>query len=676
MSSYAKMWFGTEYKMQWIDCPLQGADVSPLGWSAEGTLLNGGGYAKHSWASHKNYVFEWRQSSARRMAQIMHNYRDGVYGRGLIHFVDPLTMDFNVLPKQWAYPALMAGEANNPFLRGTALSTVATPTNTFNLPIQGAVVPLGSLSGFRADDSVFIPRPENKVLQLWGLYTTTGNATAGVYAIPVLDNGTNGTPVRLTPTALNGGTPAEYNLAMGKGVRLCVMKTSSAAGVVNLFGLVGRLADAAGYRRYDWTGAVDNSTSTVSDSAGNAMLTNLFTNPRSAQNGSTMVEVWRNFSPNPLYAGAIMSGPHSNNLAIHTSIRVTSFPVPHPLGITTGTEGGRVIGATVSPTYLGSWFQVDSFNPEGAPERYLGMWVMVTKPGYRPVAGSRGWPTAELPANQWVWIVAGNASPAGAVTSLTIAKITGDAEEDARVYITGVHASATPITGREPFYPGITSPDPDLTARWTGTANNSPSVLEGKAVRGVTSSNSVAVQSAWTPEGQSGSSIRVIPTSDIAFASAYINPSGVLPEATFAAVVRLTAPQTGMIHGPYARGIYWSGSATPRIQAPNEAGEFPLTLVHPARSGVPVLYNGARLGGGDVWFYLPTVVNGAHPDLTPFHGSMPTVAPGSAPLTEWLGGQGNSGCRFVGSPTYIENTGVNGGQISYAASFKEVGDWQ
>ena len=150
MSSYARMWFGTEDKMQWIDCPLQGADVSPLGWSAEGTLLNGGGYAKHSWASHRNYVFEWRQSSARRMAQIMHNYRDGVYGRGLIHFVDPLTMDFNVLPKQWAYPALMAGEANNPFLRGTALSTVATPNNTFNLPLQSARVVLGSLNGFRS----------------------------------------------------------------------------------------------------------------------------------------------------------------------------------------------------------------------------------------------------------------------------------------------------------------------------------------------------------------------------------------------------------------------------------------------------------------------------------------------------------------------------------------------
>ena len=675
MSSYARMWFGTEGKMQWIDCPLQGADVSPMGWSAEGTLLNGGGYAKHSWASHRNYVFEWRQSSARRMAQIMHNYRDGVYGRGLIHFVDPLTMDFNILPKQWAYPALMAGEANNPFLRGTALSTVATPTNTFNLPIQGAVVPLGSLSGFRATDSVFIPRPENKVLQLWGLYTTSGNATAGVYAIPVNDNGTNGTPVRLTPTALNGGTPAEYNLATGKGVRLCVMKTSSAAGVVNLFGLVGRLADAAGYRRYDWTGAVDNSTSTVSDSAGNAMLTNLVTNPRSVASG-TMVEVWRNLSPNPLYVGANTSGPYSNNPATYTTARVTSFPVPHPLGITTGTEGGRVIGATASPTQLASWNQIDSFPAAGSPERYLGMWVMVTKPGYRPVAGSMSWPTAELPANQWVWIVAGNASPAGAVTLLTIAKITGNAEEDARVYITGVHASATPLTGREPFYPGITSPDPDLTARWTGTANNSPSVLEGKAVRDVGGTNAAVIQSSWVPDGQTGSSIRIIPTSTTNAAFGYISANDALAEATVTAVVRLTAPQIGNISS-VARAIGWNSSwTTVNAKAPNQAGEHHITLVQPNRSGALLIYNGARLGGGDVWFYCPTVVNGEHPDLGPFHGSMPPEAPGSAPLTEWLGGQGNSGCRFVGSPTYIENTGVNGGQISYAASFKEVGDWQ
>lgn len=42
----------------------------------------------------------------------------------------------------------------------------------------------------------------------------------------------------------------------------------------------------------------------------------------------------------------------------------------------------------------------------------------------------------------------------------------------------------------------------------------------------------------------------------------------------------------------------------------------------------------------------------------------------------WYGGQGHSGCRFEGKPTYIENTGVNGGQIGYAATFREVGMWE
>lgn len=41
----------------------------------------------------------------------------------------------------------------------------------------------------------------------------------------------------------------------------------------------------------------------------------------------------------------------------------------------------------------------------------------------------------------------------------------------------------------------------------------------------------------------------------------------------------------------------------------------------------------------------------------------------------WIGGQGHSGCRFIGKPTYINNTGVNGGQVGFAASFREVGSW-
>lgn len=41
----------------------------------------------------------------------------------------------------------------------------------------------------------------------------------------------------------------------------------------------------------------------------------------------------------------------------------------------------------------------------------------------------------------------------------------------------------------------------------------------------------------------------------------------------------------------------------------------------------------------------------------------------------WCGGQGHSGVEFLGTPTYINNTGTDGGQVSFAASFVEVGSW-
>lgn len=46
-----------------------------------------------------------------------------------------------------------------------------------------------------------------------------------------------------------------------------------------------------------------------------------------------------------------------------------------------------------------------------------------------------------------------------------------------------------------------------------------------------------------------------------------------------------------------------------------------------------------------------------------------------APSPFWVGGMGNSGVRFSGKPTYVANNGVGGGQVSVAATFREVGSW-
>ena len=39
----------------------------------------------------------------------------------------------------------------------------------------------------------------------------------------------------------------------------------------------------------------------------------------------------------------------------------------------------------------------------------------------------------------------------------------------------------------------------------------------------------------------------------------------------------------------------------------------------------------------------------------------------------WVGGQGNSGCRFAQPPSYVVNGSTNGGQVGFSATFVEVG---
>lgn len=41
----------------------------------------------------------------------------------------------------------------------------------------------------------------------------------------------------------------------------------------------------------------------------------------------------------------------------------------------------------------------------------------------------------------------------------------------------------------------------------------------------------------------------------------------------------------------------------------------------------------------------------------------------------WIGGQGHSGCRFSGTPSYVTNSPIEGGRVGFAATFKEVGAW-
>lgn len=240
------MWFGTLERALWIDCPVSGPDMSPIGWGDEGTLLSGGGYARNSVGSHKEYVFEWKESSTRQAAQLMKSYADGAYGRGLLYFLDPLTYDTNVLPARWANPAMACDDEGPPHVYGAyPEENSVSGWETNQLPVNSAYYNLESIdSGYRDDlDTVFIPIPTGYTLHLGAFYSATGSG--GVFATPVNTNGTLGTDVELTALANNSGVVVDDTFTGVKGVRIWVGKSSAGVATVTFVAMVGRLIQSS-----------------------------------------------------------------------------------------------------------------------------------------------------------------------------------------------------------------------------------------------------------------------------------------------------------------------------------------------------------------------------------------------------------------------------------------------
>lgn len=166
------MYFGTQDRMTWVRCPTIDSDISKVGWSATSLFLNGGASVRGSVASHKEYQFNWSLASAEETSKV-NDYADGLYGNGLIYFLDPFAVQTNVLPQHWAVPAQGIEDAptfDKSDLRPTG---VATGSNDFGYPTTSAVYTFNVGSEFR---SLWIPLPDGYTFHFGAHGTATDTA--------------------------------------------------------------------------------------------------------------------------------------------------------------------------------------------------------------------------------------------------------------------------------------------------------------------------------------------------------------------------------------------------------------------------------------------------------------------------------------------------------------------
>lgn len=128
------------------------------------------------------------------------------------------------------------------------------------------------------------------------------------------------------------------------------------------------------------------------------------------------------------------------------------------------------------------------------------------------------------------------------------------------------------------------------------------------------------------------------------------------------AIYTSSAPSAGVYVTPVSQGGTLTSLDT-RVPPPPPGALFT----------VPFMKQPGIIGAA-LWLGQPDGSDGASVTVNAIHARLfPIGTPVGAYTGEnyWVGGQGNEGVRFMGPPTYINNTGRNHGQVEFAASFTE-----
>lgn len=235
-----KMWFGTLEYQTWVETPQSGADVSPSGFGTSATNLLGGGYVRNSVDSHKVYQFSWGSSADLALASLIHAFRDGTYGRGLLYFHDPMYYGMNILPKRWADPSMALNYEATPLIAGVWPTSTPTGPNPNGLPVQTAIynVPAGHDSSVSGDE-LYLPIPPGFTLTLGMVFSAEA---AGVRPYWRPQNSPEKTP--LAPLGKSATTllPVVIPANSTPGIYLGVRNLDATSRTLSISGAMARLA--------------------------------------------------------------------------------------------------------------------------------------------------------------------------------------------------------------------------------------------------------------------------------------------------------------------------------------------------------------------------------------------------------------------------------------------------
>lgn len=241
MAEYdGKIWFGNARNAKWIKAPLAGMNASAVGFAEEQQFSNGGQFVKASFGSARNFDMSW--VGDRADLQVIKDFKDGIYGGGLVYWEDPFAD--NILPPHWAAPMLTVRDWPSLISSGNKPEPITHTTSPNGYPYQSAKYTVTNEAETSRALTILIP--EEHALTLGFVYERTG--TASINVTEILYEGNDGMTYQLTELAADGSTRYSHTFSNEasaeirvRAVRLFISRADNTSSTITIRGGVAKL---------------------------------------------------------------------------------------------------------------------------------------------------------------------------------------------------------------------------------------------------------------------------------------------------------------------------------------------------------------------------------------------------------------------------------------------------
>lgn len=685
------MWFGTKDYSTYIPTPVSGADVSPEGWGDSGTTLNGSGFVMNSFNSHKTYDFSWRQTTARETAQLIKSFYDGSFGRGKIYLVDPLTTSTNVLPARWADPSITIDFEGPQLVPGVDPRPVITSGFEKNkLPVTSALFNLNGIRpvtglNFEVEATNFFQNPRftgsgqwaevyrNQVIQpILSQRSTQWDLSGGLSTQPT-STGLRFTVASEIPLETHlfmalsaGGFSAPGGTTVKSSVRVSV--PGEALGSVSVQGSLhvslagGGVETPRGPETVITPGTEATVEVTYVVPSGGADLVRVSISQGEAFQAGDIFDIldgWdARVGTNPVTNGfngntparsvdpdmrQRWTGEVNNSASVMEIERVTGLTGTRCIAGVSTRSGEPAVRLIATQFYSGNSADLQSYASFTIPFALSvgGGVALGTRSQNEPIA------------------------PPLSQTFMTLGFSTSEGYDPAPVFNAPgsfeyrVPFSFMSVGSQVRFGHGGAQGAPDvwwtdiaiINSGYTGPAFSGSSAIPGKSTRWSgavdSSSSQIGVEVVTSQPNLNDDNAVYIPIPDNM-------------QLNIGAFYEASSEDVGVWVSPVInRGVV--ASEVQRLTPVETSSDTLFPDVFTKEPGVVGVY---------IWIGKISSAN-ANVAIRGIHARLSPVGKPPAGPRHWMGGQGNGGVRFIGPPSYVNHTGVNGGQVECAASFKE-----